>query len=269
MILQYITSPLLHKQGLTNNMVFVSLTFFLIYMPTVVFSQPTVIFDNANNSVDISKTVDILEDKNHELTLSEVLSMPDSSFNYPKDKGTNFGYSLHKYWLSFDIENKTNDRLFLLIDNPILHYLNIHIIDENEELRTIESGAYRRFDTRSLKTEAFTFDLGFRPKRVLVETNSLTEFFVPISVEGSASLVNKLHDDTLLRGLLLGIFGVLLIYNLFIFINVKEEDYFWYLLFVLTYFIITLRLRGLGFSLFWSDMPALNGADSYKTILHA
>lgn len=221
-----------------------------------------IVYDTPSEMLKISRQALILEDENHELSKSEVFQFSESRFEKRDEDIINFKHTNSKFWIRLDIENQTNQELTLLVENPLIHYLNVFVINEDSTSQEFISGSFTPHKTRSLKSSNYTFELGTNPKTVLIETSSSTDYFFPMSIGAVEPVVKNLHKNDIFNGAYLGLMLAMLLYNLFIFFNIKDRVYFYYILHIGVSLIMMLRFRGIGFDLFWSETPALNGGSS-------
>ncbi len=237
-----------------------AITFVLLFVVYSLHSQ--IVYDNPIGLLKISEQALILEDKNHEFSKDEVFKIPDSKFFKSEGSVLNFKHTDSKFWIKFDLKNESTQELILLIENPLIHHLNVFVENEDGTQKEYISGSFTPHKTRSFKSSAFTFELGTDPKSVLIETSSATDFFFPITIGAVKPVVENLHRNDVFNGAYLGLMLAMLLYNLFIFFNIKDRVYFYYILHIGISLVMMLRFRGVGFDLFWSEMPALNGGSS-------
>jgi hypothetical protein len=59
-------------------------------------------------------------------------------------------------------------------------------------------------------------------------------------------------------GVYFGTMLVMVLYNLYIYISIREKSYFYYVLYIISYGLAMLALNGFAFQLLWPNTPAVN-----------
>ena len=221
-----------------------------------------IIYSEATELMSIAKSSMVFEDEDHKFTKEEVFNFPDNQFTKFDKEVLNFKHTSSKFWLKFNVKNTTAQELTLLVDNPLIHHLNVFVKSEHGTFREYYSGSFTLHETRSFKSSTFTFELGTNPETIFIETSTKTDFFIPLYIGAVKPVVKHLHRNDIFNGAYLGIMLAMLIYNLFIFFNIKDRVYFYYILHIGVTLIMMLRFRGIGFDLLWSDMPFFNSGSS-------
>jgi len=235
-------------------------TFILLFAMHSLCSQ--IVYSDVSKLMEVSEQILVFEDENHTFSKEQVMKMPNDRFFQNQEGILNFKHTDSKFWTRLEIENQSNQELILLVENPLIHHLNVFIETEDGTQKEYISGSFTPHKTRSFKSSAFTFELGIHPKTVLIETSSGTDFFFPISIGTVKPVVKNLHQNDVFNGAYLGLMLVMLLYNLFIFFNIKDRVYFYYILHIGISLIMMLRFRGIGFDIFWPETPVLNGGSS-------
>src|SRR5690554_5682224 len=84
--------------------------------------------DEKTEKINISTSIDILEDKCKQWTLDDILSKElEDSFRRNDTINPNLGYTSSAYWVRFTVNNKTNHHEWILeIDNPTMDYVTLY-----------------------------------------------------------------------------------------------------------------------------------------------
>lgn len=222
--------------------------------------QTAVVYDDIAATVNIAPHVRYFIDTSHQYTVQDIQN--DSSIifqTWKNDNQLNFGITQSKIWIVVKIDNKTQERLFLLQNNALIYYINVYTIDVFGKLSTQKSGCLRPYNTRTYNSTGFTFDLGKQPKMLIIEASTANDFYLPLSISSSNAIINEIHQKDVFDGFISGILLALALYNLFLFFSIREEEYLYLCTILFLYFIMVLRTSGLGFEYFWQDYPILNG----------
>lgn len=221
-----------------------------------------IVYSDPQELLSLSARAMILEDAEHRLTAEEVAVLPDTAFTVAGEDILNFRHTSSKYWLKFLLQNTTDKELTLLVENPLIHHLNVFVTGSDGTETTYYSGNFTFHSTRSFNSSAFTFELGRNPTGILIETSTKSDFFFPVYVGAAYPITKSLHRNDIFNGAYLGLMLAMLLYNLFIFITIKDRVYFYYILHIGITLLMMLRFRGIGFDLFWPEMPLFNSGSS-------
>lgn len=207
--------------------------------------------------------VDYLEDRSGQLTLAEVTA-PERAADFralPPGAEPNFGLSASVYWLRFELRAEPGaaaDRL-LEVAYPFLGSVVLHGPDG----QTIASGAKLPFETRTTPHRHFIFPLrlaagapGVYHLRVATEG----AYTIPLRIWQPTAFHDRAQDSYLLLGLYYGELLALLLYNLLLYLSLRDRAYLAYVAFVAAMALTNLSYNGLGGQYFWPDAP---GAGRY------
>ena len=81
---------------------------------------------------------------------------------------------------------------------------------------------------------------------------------IPAQVIESADFLAREQLDYGWQAVFLGIMIAMALYNLFVFVIVRQQAYLWYVLTVVASALVLLNFNGLVFQWLWPDLPILN-----------
>ena len=174
-----------------------------------------------------------LIDSSKTLTFTQLRQLPDKAFTQNTKNFLNFGNTEYPVWLRIDVENSSNEALFLIQELHDVRLLDVYLLDKNDSLRTWKTGAMRPFGTHFLKRSNTIFDLGKSPKRVYLRIQN-TSVYVPLKMGTIQAVSNYLHKYDLLYGAIYGVLLALMFYNLFVFLIVRDRVFLYYFFYILT-----------------------------------
>lgn len=212
-------------------------------------------------------------------SFAEVLSAPFIPVQSMAD--LQLAYTRSPVWLRTAIHNNTDteQQLFLRFDNPSLAHVSLHTADlhnphqgasqqtRNDRTNThfMQSGLYVPLHERAYITRLSSFPLTFAPDQTLVLYARVES---PASKSlGYALLTEFEHRNTAYRHSfwLTAYFGMicaLALYNLLLFVGLRDKVFALYTLFALSFGIAGLSFNGLGYLIFWDNAPI----DSYRVV---
>lgn len=169
-----------------------------------------------------------------------------------------FGFSDTPYWLRFSVENndlKTLNRV-LEISYPILDYVSLYAVKDNQIVDSVEFGDMLPFDSREIKHRNFLYSFNLEPKVKLdfyLRVLSDGSIQVPMTIWEQKEFLLQDQRKQLWQGLFYGAMVVMLLYNFFLYISLRERSYLFYVLFVAMSLASQAAVRGDAFQYLWPD----------------
>ncbi|WP_193165264.1 diguanylate cyclase [Microbulbifer hainanensis] len=209
----------------------------------------------------LTSHLSLLEDNGGELTFSQIQSPEHADQLRPwTQPSANFGYSRSAYWVAFTLRNPSDRSLALLIkqDYPLIDYLDFWEQGDGGNWQHIATGDRRPFASRPLALRDFIFPLTLPPhsqRTYYLRFASQGAINIGLSVSSESAYLPHLEMEQLLLGIYYGGFLVLVIYNLFLFLAVRDRAYIFYMGYVLSYGLYFGALNGVSFQLVLPRQP--------------
>lgn len=222
--------------------------------------------DDSQQQLSLGKHIKLLEDPSNELTLNEILNNRQS-LNFVK--GTrdthSFGFTNSTYWLELAIENH-HDRAttwILELGYPLVDTLNVFVLDPKHNNRPInvwQTGDKQPFASREIPHHnfAFTLNLEARQQRLIyLSVQSGNTMALPLKLYNQRAYIEYVNSSTIGLGLYYGIMLVMLLYNGFLYLSIRDRSYLYYVLYLGFFATTMLGLNGIAFAHLWPDSPWL------------
>lgn len=211
-------------------------------------------FSNAS----VKPDVQVLEDPSGQLSFDQVRVSGD--FTPAPAIGTNFGFTRSTWWVRFTLANRgTDDRHVLFRENyPLIDHLELWVEQGDGEWRHTSTGDRTPFSTREFAHRDFIFDLEVprgSERTVWLRAYSDGPVDLSLSVNGSHALISALSVEQIAYGVYYGGFIVLVLYNFFIFLIVRDRAFIHYLLYAASYGLYFSIHNGLAFQFLWPNSP--------------
>lgn len=237
--------------------------FFLFVISTNLLCEELIIVNDSTDKKSIGLSTEILEDTDKKITI-DTIENPEilSQFQKAKESSSNLGISNSRFWIKFKIQNSsTLEKWFLEIPNPHIHIINFYAPKENGSFEVIKGGNIFPFFERKIETEGFSYELhlGKQPSTFYIEIeNSHDALIVPLNILSPSTFYNNIILSYSAYGVYYGIMIAMLIYNLFIYINIRDKTYLYYSLYIIFFTIHVLKDNGLAYKFLWPDSPEWN-----------
>lgn len=246
----YSTLPILQKSILV-----LLLSGFVYYNG---FSQRKVVIQNPNEAQLIGRQIEVFEDKSASLTFEEVSKRSDidARFTQSIQPNPNFGVTASVVWARFTLQNKSSQKLYLEISEPVIDSIDVFRIDVNNKVTHKKAGVYVPVSKRDFHTNFYLFDLNLNSEQTctyyLRFQNSLPLLF-PLRVAPLKVYFEDNHSKDLMQGIYLGIMLVMAIFNFFIYWTVRSKEYLYYVFYVFSFACFFAYNKGISHEFVWNN----------------
>jgi two-component system NtrC family sensor kinase len=188
-----------------------------------------------------------LEDPHHSLTIKDVIHNPN--FHSINRTLPILQYSKSVTWLKFTLKNNTNKSYIpITIGRVIIDEFDLYFENAGHEIIHLSS-----LDPQySLKTKVQTITLINMPvlpnssATAFIRVKSNSSSVMPIEIHGADQFIQKSNADNIINGAFIGIFVIMALYNLMLFIVVGDRSYFYYVLYIIALGISQMLAIGYG-----------------------
>lgn len=222
-----------------------------------------VILDVTSDRVPLGEHLSILRDESGQLTAADILSRRDGWIEWHK-QSVSLGMDRADHWFKVELTNQAPfPQDFLLeIAYPSLDQVNVLVARNGTPISRFEMGDRLTFDKRPINHHYFVTPLRWNANETLtlliqVKTEGVLQ--LPLTLWREGAFASYDQSRQLVSGMYFGIMGVMLIYNLFMFMGIGDRSYLYYVGFVMALPLFVSSLLGYSFQYFWPDAPAWNG----------
>ena len=175
--------------------------------------------------------ISYLKDSSNELNIQEV-----SNSNYFQKHSNKFslGYLKDTVWIKVDLKNISSKEDFILsINEHFYEKANMYYFDKSENLwKVLENGVFTPIKQRDIQTSKLAFDFKIQQnssQTIFIELKAKYPYFGNISVYSKDYFFtsNLLNIDSFFI-LQFGILFIIIIFNLFLWLSLKEKVYIYY-----------------------------------------
>ncbi len=214
---------------------------------------------NEPNSHRLSTEVDFLFDESLNLHLDEVID--SNRWTAITSSSINFSFRSEAVWLRFSIKVSHTDEYILHIPYPLIDYLDNYSFIDNKKLPPVLTGDARNFDSRKSNHIDFVFPYSLKQGETLtvyLRAASGGALDIPIDFISKKHFTQKEHSNNFFRGFVSGILWLMLLYNSFIFVAIKDRVYLFYVIHIFACMVTSYAYDGAAFQYAWPNNPQLN-----------
>jgi signal transduction histidine kinase len=222
-------------------------------------------FDELVRQLPLGREMYVFEDMRGTASLEEILSPAlDASFRRNDTAVLNAGFSRSVYWLRLDLkyQPRVDDQAqhwLLELAYPPLDHVDLYLPDGQGGFRLAQrTGDALPYSSRQIRQNNYVFELDLQPgqpQRVYLRLQSQGSMQAPLTLWAPNAYLEAQPDRIYLLGIIYGTLLVMLIYNLFIFVTVRDISYLYYILYIASFGLYQVSVNGAGIEYFWPDNP--------------
>ena len=177
----------------------------------------------------------------------------------------NLGFTDTVIWVRFEIVNDSSKvrSAYLDINYPLLDSIRLIMFDKTtgEPVQTIDAGDGLPFANRPIHFPNFVFPLtleagGEYIAVMRIQTSSAMQ--APLSLWHPEALAAEKYAEAEFFGGLIGMIAIMALYNLFLWLSIRESAYFYYAACLIGYSGVEASLTGVAYRHLWPDSPEWN-----------
>ena len=179
----------------------------------------------------------------------------------PPDK-TAFGFQQGAYWFHAEVVNRSPDEVHWMLVQRFALLDRIDLFVRYPDGRIVQqvSGDFLPFSARSIpyRHPNFRIELPLDQKvEVLVRAQSQSSMQVPLDLYTPAAFTSLSRDAQFVMGVYYGILLALFVYNLVLWLALRDASYFWYLFHITAFGLVLFTINGYSFEYLWPKHPWL------------
>jgi two-component system, NtrC family, sensor kinase len=222
------------------------------------------ITDSINVNI-IGKNTFVLKDDHNQLSFLQVAQ--SKQFVANNTEIPNFYSKFNTYWLRFSAINSLSQNVLLNVDYPLLNSVVLYKVNKEEILDSVIQGFDFPINEKKYNNQSHIFDLNLAKGDTgyyFLKITSKVPIVLPLKIGTSTAINKDLNTKDILSGIYFGIIIALFLYNIFLFLSIKDKSYLYYIVYILFIGLTQLTLMGYTWRFLWPNSPYLN---QYAVIL--
>ena len=200
------------------------------------------------------------EDTSGTMSFEEFLTQTNLPI-MPKDN-ISLGYIKSVMWLKFTVDNQSSNRTpwYLMFDYPLLDELTIYHRTGSDNWQSFQMGDNFLFEQRPMLHRTFVTRIDPAidvPQEYVVKIKTTSSMQIRPSILSSETFLAKELRNEMFFGISYGIMILMALYNLFLYLAVKDTSYLMYVFSVLSGSIFIMALNGHAYQYLWPMSPQL------------
>jgi PAS domain S-box-containing protein len=226
---------------------------------------PPLVLNDDQGEYKLGHSMQLLEDPGGTLTIQEVSSLPYSQrFETSAVETPNLGFSSSAYWVRFRLKNESRltDRWLLELEFSNMQYVDLYLpTPDGKGFIARQTGVLRPFNTRDIENHHIVFNLPLPQndeQTIYMRFQSGASMTLPLTVWSSKAFIQTNSTDLLLLGIFYGVFLIMLVFNLFLLLSLREANYLYFIFFLLSGLLLFISYDAIGDQYLWSNLPVIN-----------
>ena len=235
----------------------------LLVLPALAAQQemPTV-YMGTQDALGLGNRVEYLEDSSDSLSLEAVMASDTAAWQTNKSDTPNFGYSDSAYWFRVRLVNAELRALdaLLAIHYPLLDHIELYMFEQGQLIFDAVTGDTYPFAQRPLRHRDFLFPITLHwdvPVDVYIKVRTEGSTQVPITLWNAKQFGLIDQDEQLIKALYYGMMLLLVVYNLFLFLSIRERPYLYYVGLASSLLVLMAGAHGFMFQYVYPASPYL------------
>jgi len=198
--------------------------------------------------------LEVFEDTTNLLTINDVSAL--NKFKNHNKSIPSFGLSQSTFWAKFNFRNHSDFNDFILEFNKVdVVELEIFYKNSNQISFTHQSMILKK---KKFSGRMYLFNLNI-PKNdtqtIYIKFKSNWSVTFPVKISSKEQMFHKLFDEELINGLYIGIFLIMVFYNLFIYFSIRDKSYLLYVAYIFLFLLFQLNENGFFYKYFLYKSP--------------
>ena len=186
----------------------------------------------------------------------------DRFFKIDKTRA-NFGFGRTAYWIKFTAQYHTRTSTlpkdwWLEFEYPLLDKIDVYTVSSDGSYTKSERGDSRAFTNNPFAFPRSIFNVQLLPgesKSLFIRVESDSSKQLGLNLWSSKGLTDHISQERLQQGIFFGIMLIMLLYNLFVFISIKDIAYLYYVLAISAFLVGQCAIGGLIWQYInWKDL---------------
>ncbi|BAP43303.1 ATP-binding protein [Pseudomonas sp. 21LCFQ02] len=222
-------------------------------------------FDESTRSLSLGRWTQVLEDASGQADIKQISSAEMASAFRPLGEPTlNAGYSRSAFWMKIDLSYVPRDAQqhsdwLLELAYPPMDHVDVYLIDaQGEQQMAWKTGDMLPFASRQIRQNNYLFELPLKPGQTMtayVRVASNGSVQAPLNLWSSHAYLEEQPARIYVLGLIYGVLLGMLVYNLFIYVSVRDTSYLYYILYIASFGLYQVSINGAAIEYLWPDSP--------------
>lgn len=228
--------------------------FLLLFLGfSTLFALPPPLDLNSSHTY-IGESMLVYEDSSTKLNFNDIAKLPLNDFSSIDNNIFTTPFSTSTFWYSFVLKNSHTSPLsrVFVFEAAWLDYIQINIISPDGKMQQYELGNTFDYKRRSIDNHFINQKHIFEPglSKVYIQVKTRDPFVFATSIMDEHNFLIDQVQESRYTGIIYGVLIAMLLYNLLIFVGIRESYFGYYVLFIMVFLIMNNSYNGYLFQVF-------------------
>jgi two-component system, NtrC family, sensor kinase len=213
-----------------------------------------VVFRDSSRLMQIGASLELYSDSTSKLTINDIVKQ---RFLPSGQEVPNLQISAFTNWAKFSIKNETDvQRLLLEVEYPTIDEITLYEVLPGGGYRTVALGQLKPFKERPYNHQNYIFPLEIpkgETREFYFEVRAGEQAQLPVYLGVETTMNFKNTERNFIFGLYIGIILVMALYNLFIYISIRDTSYLYYVGYIICVGLTQASQQGYTFRFLWPN----------------
>jgi class 3 adenylate cyclase len=237
--------------------IFIGMFFLIACLMYCSAQQHAIEITNSRDVWNIGQDIMVYTDESQNQTIQDILSPNiDKQFGRSEQAIPNIGITSAALWCKFIIENKTSQECYLKISNAAIEEISLFQINKDGYIEEKKTGCYLNFNQREVRNNHYLLKLyttTSTPATFYLRVRHYRGTQLPIDVGTLKGFAESLHTIDFIQGIYFGFMLLMVLYNLFVYLSVRDKAYLYYVVYIATMALMNGSLAGYAFEYLWGN----------------
>lgn len=172
-----------------------------------------------------------------------------------------YGIGARPHWLRFDLRNTSSGELerWLSIETSWLDHIDVYLLQDDRTVLHEQMGDAYPFSERPVGNRFFVLKHNYPPGKTVLYLRVATgdPMVIPAYLTDREAMYQRGLRENLNFGLVYGVILALLLYNLVLFLGIRNSRYLYYSVYLAFFLLMNFAYTGHAYQLLWPDNPTL------------
>ncbi len=230
---------------------------FFIFFASLIFAQ-NVVIDTKAGIVNVGRSMLVLEDKSKQLSIDDLL-LPQfqQQFVPAQSDIPALATTTSAIWVKISIQSLLEEKCYLKLTNPSIDSVEFYAFDiHNKLVKKKQFSTANYHVAKEVESASFIFELPTHTQHVYLRLVDDETLILDIKVGALQALFAYNDQRVWWNALYFGVVLVMIIYNFFLFISLRDISYLYYVGFSLSFVIAYSRTQGFTAYLFGYEVDS-------------
>lgn len=235
--------------------------FYFLFTAILVKAQEPLKLDTNSKLFFPGKYIKIFEDIEGLLSKEDIFNSDwDTQFYQSSSDNIGLGRTSSAYWIKFSVTNPTDKNINLILEESYPHIDDVLLyVYRNEQLiQSAHGGDYFIMQGNEFNYQYFSKELFFpagSTTSILMRYKTEGNIHVSLKFWKPIAFIEKINRKQWFLGLYFGIMGAMFLYNLFLYLFLRDKNYLYYCLYIGSFSLALLGANRLDIQFLWRDHP--------------